>query len=72
MENSKVRKKLLDELQNVLHSQEHPQNLNQEAIRKVTSFCIEDSRGEKAKPDSNDLGFVVTFSPNNENVLPLI
>lgn len=62
----------MDELQKVLHSQEHSQNLIQEAIPKVTSFCIEDSRGEKAKTDSDDLGFVATFSPNNENLLPLI
>ena len=72
MENNEVRKKRLDELQKVLYSQEYPQNLVQEAIRKVTSIPIENLRASKAKTDSNNLAFVTTFNPNNKNVFPLI
>ena len=72
VENNEVRKKRLDELQKVLYSQEYPQNLVQEAIRKVTSIPIENLRASKAKTDSNNLAFVTTFNPNNKNVFPLI
>ena len=65
VENNKVRKRLFDELQKVLYSQEYPQNLIQEAIRKVTSNPIENLRVSKAKTDSNKLAFVTNFNPNN-------
>ena len=70
--NSEVRKKRLDELQNVLYSQKYPQNLVQEAIRKVTSIHIENSRASKVKTDINNLVFITTFNPYNKHVLPLI
>ena len=70
--NSEVRKKSLNELQKVLYSQEYPQNLIQEAIRKVRPIPIENLRGSKAKTDSNNLPFVATFDPNNKNIFPLI
>ena len=65
VENNEVRKKHLDELQKVLCSQEYPQNLIQEAIRKVTSIPTENLMASKAKTDSNNLAFVTTFNPNN-------
>ena len=70
VKNSEVRKKYLDELQKVLYSQEYPQNVIQEAIRIATSFPIEKLRTSKAKTDSKNLAFVITFNPNN--VFPLI
>ena len=72
MENNEVRKKLLGELQKVLYSQEYPQSLIQEAIRKVTSIPIENLRASKAKTDSYNLAFVTTSNPNKNNVFPLI
>ena len=65
VENNEVRKNRLDELQKVLCSQEYPQNLIQEAIRKVTSIPTENLMASKAKTDSNNLAFVTTFNPNN-------
>ena len=55
-----MRKERLDELQKVLYSQEYPQNLIQEAIRKVASIPIENLRTSKARTDSNNLVFVAT------------
>ena len=72
VENNEVRKKRLDELQKLLYSQEYPQNLVQETIRKVTSIPIENLRASKTKTDSNNLAFVTTFNPNNKSVFPLI
>ena len=72
VENNEVRKKRLDELQKVLYSQEYPQNLVQEAIRKVTSIPIENLSASKAKTDSYNLAFVTTFNPNIKNFFPLI
>ena len=72
MENNEVRKKRLDELQKVLYSQEYPQNVIEEAIRKVTSIPIENLRASKAKTDSYNLAFVTTSNPNKNNVFPLI
>ena len=63
VENNEVRKKRLDKLQKVLYPQEYPQNLVQEAIRKVTSIPIDNLRVSKAKTDSNILAFVTTFNP---------
>ena len=62
----------MDELQKVLYSQAYPQNLIQEAIRKVTSIPIENLRVSKAKTGSNNLAFVTTSNQNNKNVFPLI
>ena len=70
--NNEVRKKFLEELQKVLYSQEYPQRLVQEAIRKVTSIPTENLRASKAKTDSNNLAFVTNFNPYNKNVFPLI
>ena len=72
MENNEVRKKRFDELQKVLYSQEYPQNLIQEAIRKATSIPIENLGATIAKTDSNNLAFVTTFNPKNKNFFPLI
>ena len=63
VENNEVRKKRLGKLQKVLYPQEYPQNLVQEAIRKVTSIPIDNLRVSKAKTDSNILAFVTTFNP---------
>ena len=63
VENNEVRKKRLGKLQKVLYLQEYPQNLVQEAIRKVTSIPIDNLRVSKAKTDSNILAFVTTFNP---------
>ena len=63
VENNEVRKKRLGKLQKVLYLQEYPQNLVQEAIRKVTSIPIGNLRVSKAKTDSNILAFVTTFNP---------
>ena len=49
VENSKVIKKRLNKLQKVLFSQEYPQNLNKEAIRKAASIPIGNSRLQKLK-----------------------
>ena len=62
----------MDELQKILYSQKYPQNLIQEAIRKVAGIPTENLRALKAKTDSNNLTFVLTFNPNNKNVFPLI
>ena len=72
MEKSEAGKKRLNELQKVLFSQKYPQNLIQEAIRKVTSIPIGNIRVSKAKTDSNNLVLVTIFTPNNKNVSPLI
>ena len=72
VENIEVRKQRLDELKKNIYSQEYPQNLIPEAIRKVTSIPIENLRVSKAKADSNNLEFATTFNPNNKNVFPLI
>ena len=72
VENREVRQKRLDELQKVLYSQEYPQNLIREAVRKAASIPIENLRVSKAKNDSNNLAFLTTFNPNNKNVFPLI
>ena len=69
---NEVRKKRLGELQEVLYSQEHPQNVIQETIRKVRSIPIENLRVSKAKKDSNNLAFVTSFNPSNKKVFPLI
>ena len=68
VENKEVRKKHVDEVQKVLYSQEYPQNLVQEAIRKVATIPTKNLRASKAKTDSNNLAFVTTFNPNNKNV----
>ena len=62
----------MDELQKVLYSKEYPQNIIQDAIRKVTSIPIENIRALQAKNYSNNLVFVTTFNSNNKNVFPLI
>ena len=62
----------MDELQKVLYSKEYPQNIIQDAIRKVTSIPIENIRALQAKNYSNNLAFVTTFNSNNKNVFPLI
>ena len=69
-----MRKERLDELQKVLYSQEYPQNLIQEAIRKVASIPIENLRTSKARTDCNNLVFVATSynNPYNKNLFPLI
>ena len=72
MEKSEAGKKRLNELQKVLFSQKYPQNLIQEAIRKVTSIPIGNIRVSKAKTDSNNLVLVTIFTPNNKNFSPLI
>ena len=72
VENSEVRKRRLNELQKVLCSQNYPQNLIQEVIRKATSIYIENLRASKAKTDSSNLAFVTTFNLNYKNVFPLI
>ena len=71
VENSEVRKKRLEELQKVLHFQEYPQNLIQEAIRKATSISIEYLRASKAKTVINNLVLFTTFNPNN-TIFPLM
>ena len=68
VENNEVRKKRLGKLQKVLYPQEYPQNLVQEAIRKVATIPTKNLRASKAKTDSNNLAFVTTFNPNNKNV----
>ena len=72
VENSEFIKKRLNELQKVLYSQEYPQNLIEEAIRKAQSIPIENLRASKAKTDNNNLAFITTFNSNNKNVFPLI
>ena len=75
MENSKVMKERLDELQKDSYSQEYPQSLiqeGQEEIRKATSISTENLRASKARTDSNNLTFVRTFIPNYKNFFPLI
>ena len=62
----------MDELQKVLYSKEYPQNIIQDAIRKVTSIPTENIRALQAKNYSNNLVFVTTFNSNNKNVFPLI
>ena len=75
VENSKVMKERLDELQKDSYSQEYPQSLiqeGQEEIRKATSISTENLRASKARTDSNNLAFVRTFIPNYKNFFPLI
>ena len=48
-ENSKIRKKHLNQLQKVRYSQIYQQNLNQEAIQKAIGIAIENLRSSKTK-----------------------
>ena len=61
----------MGELLKVLYSQEYPQNVIQEAIRKATSTSIENIRASKAITVINNLVLVTTFNPNN-TIFPLI
>ena len=61
----------MGELLKVLYSQECPQNVIQEAIRKATSISIENLRVSKAIIVINNLVLVTTFNLNN-TIFPLI
>ena len=61
----------MGELLKVLYSQEYPQNVIQEAIRKATSISIENLRASKAITVINNLVLVTTFNPKN-TIFPLI
>lgn len=67
-QHSKIRKKHLNQLREVLYSQEFQQNLIQEAIQKVISIPNESLWTSKAKTDNNILAFVTTFNRNNKIV----